>query len=33
MMHMIWCNAECDNAMPSNLSGLSKNARYQQPSG
>jgi hypothetical protein len=29
-MHMIWCNAECDDAMPSNFSGLSKNARYQQ---
>jgi hypothetical protein len=30
MMHMVWCNTECDDAMPSNFSGLSKNARYQQ---
>jgi hypothetical protein len=29
-MHMVWCNAECDDAMPSNFSGLSTNAWYQQ---
>jgi hypothetical protein len=26
----VWCNAECDDAMLSNFSGLSKNVRYQQ---
>jgi hypothetical protein len=26
LMIMKWCNAKCDDAMPSNFSGLSKNA-------
>jgi hypothetical protein len=30
MMHMVWCNAECDDAMPSSYIGLSKIARYQK---
>jgi hypothetical protein len=29
-LHMVWCNVECGDEMPSNFSGLSKNAQYQQ---